>query len=77
LFQELLLALWRSLPSFRGEAKARGGGGRQVFWHNGSNTMWSAIVAFDPAADRGVVLITNGGIGAARALDAAAMAVWR
>lgn len=45
---------------------------RRVVWHNGSNTMWYAIVLFDPAADRGVVLVTNGGIGAAKALDAAA-----
>jgi CubicO group peptidase (beta-lactamase class C family) len=49
--------------------------GRRVIWHNGSSTMWYAIVAFDAAADRGVVLITNGGIGAGPALDAAAMAV--
>jgi CubicO group peptidase (beta-lactamase class C family) len=48
--------------------------GRRVIWHNGSNTLWYAIVAFDPAADRGVVIVTNGGIGAARAVDAAALA---
>lgn len=48
--------------------------GRRVIWHNGSNTLWYAIVAFDPAADRGVVVVTNGGIAAARAVDAAAMA---
>ncbi len=52
-------------------------GGRRVIWHNGSNTMWYAIVAFDPAADTGVVLMTNGGIGAGPALDAAAMAALR
>jgi CubicO group peptidase (beta-lactamase class C family) len=51
--------------------------GRRVIWHNGSNTMWYAIVAFDAEADRGVVLITNGGIGAGPALDAAAMAALR
>ena len=46
--------------------------GRRVIWHNGSNTMWYAILMFDPEADRGVVLVTNGSIAAARALDAAA-----
>lgn len=50
---------------------------RRVIWHNGSNTMWYAIVAFDPAADRGVALVTNGGIGAAKVIDAAAMAAIR
>ena len=35
----------------------------RVIWHNGSNTMWYAIVAFDAAADRGVVIATNGSIG--------------
>ncbi|MGE5358905.1 MAG: serine hydrolase domain-containing protein [Bacteroidales bacterium] len=48
-------------------------GGRRVIWHNGSNTMWYIILAFDPDADRGVVLATNGGIGAAKPLDDAAM----
>jgi len=47
--------------------------GGRVIWHNGSNTLWYAIVAFDPAADRGVVIVTNGSIGAGRAVDAAAM----
>lgn len=47
---------------------------RRVIWHNGSNTLWYALVAFDPTADRGVVIVTNGGIGAAQAVDAAAMA---
>lgn len=51
--------------------------GRRVIWHNGSNTMWYAIVAFNPAADRGVAMITNGSIGAAQAIDAAAMAAIR
>jgi CubicO group peptidase (beta-lactamase class C family) len=50
---------------------------RRVIWHNGSNTMWYAIVAFDPVADRGVALVSNGGIGAAKAIDAAAMAAIR
>lgn len=46
---------------------------RRVIWHNGSNTMWYAIVAFDAVADRGVVIVTNGSIGAAQAVNAAAM----
>ncbi|HQX80588.1 MAG TPA: serine hydrolase domain-containing protein [Vicinamibacterales bacterium] len=50
---------------------------RRVIWHNGSNTFWYAIVAFDAAADRGVVIMTNGSIGAAQAVDAAAMAAIR
>ncbi|HUR20947.1 MAG TPA: serine hydrolase domain-containing protein, partial [Vicinamibacterales bacterium] len=37
----------------------------RILWHNGSNTMWYAIVAFDAAADRGVVIVTNGSMGAA------------
>jgi hypothetical protein len=36
--------------------------------------MWYAIVAFDAAADRGVVIVTNGSIGARGAVDAAAWA---
>jgi CubicO group peptidase (beta-lactamase class C family) len=48
-------------------------GARRVIWHNGSNTMWYIILAFDADADRGVTLATNGGIGAAQALNAAAM----
>lgn len=48
--------------------------GRRVIWHNGSNTLWYAIVAFDPGADRGVVIVTNGGISAAQAIDMAARA---
>jgi CubicO group peptidase (beta-lactamase class C family) len=46
--------------------------GRRVIWHNGSNTLWFAIVAFDPGADRGVAIVTNGGIGAAQAIEMAA-----
>jgi CubicO group peptidase (beta-lactamase class C family) len=53
---------------------SRPGADARVIWHNGSNTMWYAIVAFDPAADRGVVIVTNGSIGAAQAVDAVAMA---
>jgi CubicO group peptidase (beta-lactamase class C family) len=48
--------------------------GRRVVWHNGSNTLWYATVAFDPDADRGVALVTNGGISAALAIDIAARA---
>jgi D-alanyl-D-alanine carboxypeptidase len=48
-------------------------GDSRIIWHNGSNTMWYAIVAFDPAADRGVVIVTNGSIGAQTAVDATAM----
>lgn len=47
-------------------------GDRRTIWHNGSNTLWYAIVAFDPDADLGVVIATNGSIAAARAIDAAA-----
>jgi CubicO group peptidase (beta-lactamase class C family) len=54
---------------------SRPSGNSRVIWHNGSNTYWYAIVAFDPALDRGVVVVTNGGIGAAQAVDALAMAV--
>ena len=50
-------------------------GDRRTIWHNGSNTLWYAIVAFDPEADLGVVIATNGSIGAARAIDAAATEV--
>lgn len=48
--------------------------GRRVIWHNGSNTLWYAIVAFDPAADRGVAIVTNsaGGGSASLAFDMAA-----
>ena len=47
-------------------------GDRRTIWHNGSNTLWYTIVAFDPDADRGVVIATNGGLGAGKALDEAA-----
>lgn len=46
-------------------------GGRRVIWHNGSNTLWYAAVAFDPVADRGVALATNGSIGAQAAIEGA------
>jgi CubicO group peptidase (beta-lactamase class C family) len=47
----------------------------RVIWHNGSNTMWYAIVAFEPESDRGVVIVTNGSIAAQRAVDALAMEI--
>jgi CubicO group peptidase (beta-lactamase class C family) len=46
-------------------------GGRRAIWHNGSNTLWYAAVAFDPVADRGVAIATNGSIGAQAAVEAA------
>ncbi len=46
-------------------------GGRRAIWHNGSNTPWYAALAFDPVADRGVVLVTNGSIGAQAAIEGA------
>jgi CubicO group peptidase (beta-lactamase class C family) len=44
--------------------------GRRTIWHNGSNTMWYAILAFDPDADLGVAIATNGSIGAQKTIDA-------
>jgi hypothetical protein len=49
--------------------------GQRVIWHNGSNTLWYAIVAFNAAADRGVVLISNGSINARAGLDALAFEI--
>ena len=46
--------------------------GQRVIWHNGSNTLWYAIVAFNAATDKGVVLVTNGSINARLGLDALA-----
>ena len=46
-------------------------GGRRVIWHNGSNTLWYAAIAFDPVADRGAALATNGSIGAQAAIEGA------
>ncbi|MDX1385568.1 MAG: serine hydrolase domain-containing protein [Thermoanaerobaculia bacterium] len=37
-------------------------GGRRAVWHNGSNTMWYAVVAFVPEADLGVAVTTNGSL---------------
>jgi D-alanyl-D-alanine carboxypeptidase len=47
--------------------------GSRIIGHNGSNTLWYAIVAFDPAADRGVIIVTNGSNRAAPAINAVAM----
>jgi CubicO group peptidase (beta-lactamase class C family) len=52
-------------------------GQQRLVWHNGSNTMWYAVVAFDPEADRGVVVVTNGGIAARAKVDAAVRAALR
>src|SRR6185436_14309996 len=46
--------------------------GQRVIWHNGSNTMWYAILAFNADSDKGVVLVTNGSINARVGLDALA-----
>ena len=46
-------------------------GGQRAIWHNGSNTLWYAAVAFDPVADRGAALVTNGSIGAQAAIEGA------
>jgi len=45
--------------------------GQRVIWHNGSNTLWFAILAFNADADKGVVLVTNG-VNAAAAMEALA-----
>ena len=37
-------------------------GGRRAIWHNGSNTMWYAVVALIPEADLGFAVATNGSI---------------
>ena len=63
---------WVSRPA-QSLVEGPAAGGRILF-HNGSNTMWYAIVAFDASADRGVVIVTNGSIGARAAIDAAAWA---
>ena len=36
--------------------------GRHTIWHNGSNTMWYALVAFVPDDDIGLAVATNGSI---------------
>lgn len=45
-------------------------GRERMIWHNGSNTMWYAIVGFNPEEGLGVVLVTNGSIAAGPLLDA-------
>ena len=52
-------------------------GDQRVIWHNGSNTLWYAIVAFNAAADKGVVLVSNGSINARKGLDALAFELMR
>jgi CubicO group peptidase (beta-lactamase class C family) len=48
-------------------------GDQRIIWHNGSNTLWYAIVSFNAASDKGVVLVTNGSITAQPRLDALAL----
>lgn len=45
-------------------------GDDRITWHNGSNTMWYAIVAFNAATDKGVVLVTNAGGSSRIGIDA-------
>ena len=47
-------------------------GERRVVWHNGSNTMWYAFVAFAPESDLGVTVVTNGSIAGREAVEKAA-----
>lgn len=47
-------------------------GDQRIIWHNGSNTLWYAIVALNAAADKGVVMVTNGSIAAGARVDALA-----
>jgi len=54
--------------------------GRQAIWHNGSNTLWYAAVAFDAEADLGAALATNGSIAAQAGIEsglAQLFADWR
>jgi CubicO group peptidase (beta-lactamase class C family) len=37
--------------------------GERVIWHNGSNTMWYALIGFLPERRLGLVAVSNGGIG--------------
>ena len=37
--------------------------GRRVVWHNGSNTMWYAVIGFQPESRVGVAVLSNGGAG--------------
>jgi CubicO group peptidase (beta-lactamase class C family) len=37
--------------------------GERLVWHNGSNTMWYAMIGFFPARRIGLVVVTNGGAG--------------
>jgi CubicO group peptidase (beta-lactamase class C family) len=38
-------------------------GGERVVWHNGSNTMWYALIGFLPDRGLGFVAVSNGGSG--------------
>lgn len=52
-----------------GWARATAPDGATRIWHNGSNTLWMALVVFDPEADRAVAMVTNGGIAAGPLVD--------
>ncbi|MHC4408172.1 MAG: serine hydrolase domain-containing protein [Planctomycetota bacterium] len=48
----------------------RSWGGGEVFWHNGSNTMWFCVVWIAPKKDFAVLLTCNqGGVAATKACD--------
>lgn len=51
-------------------------GRQRILWHNGSNTMWYAIVGFDADENLGVALVTNGPIGTGRTLDSGLMQIF-
>jgi CubicO group peptidase (beta-lactamase class C family) len=38
-------------------------GEKRVVWHNGSNTMWYAVIGFQPESRVGVAVLSNGGAG--------------
>jgi CubicO group peptidase (beta-lactamase class C family) len=54
-----------------------GGPGAKFIWHNGSNTYWYAIVAFVPEKNRGVALVSNGGIEARTVMEPLVRALLR
>ena len=43
------------------DERAEWAGGERVIWHNGSNTMWYALIAFLPEKRLGFVAVSNGG----------------
>ncbi len=44
------------------DERAQFAGGERLVWHNGSNSMWYAMIGFFPERRLGVVVTTNGGI---------------